>query len=629
MERWAEANWVYLQGEMARVVAAMERAMASQPATLDPPTTIPRELIDRAPAIVALARSFSLSTFERDIVLACAAAELVPDFAKRVGMAWPVLRLALAAFAKGEPMALAPSGRLRAHRLISIGEALPLFSSPLTLDEAVLHALMGSTALDGRLATAMREIEPTNEAARHELIERIVATCSRASDGLLVGLVGCSEGDRQAVAAAACTALGTRLFRLRAADLPLDPFGRASLRERWERERRLHPFVLLVELDRDTAPELLRATAALLADLGGLAFVSSHQPVWISRASYASFELHVAPREQRLERLRSALGPHDADLEPTLEQITTQFTLDSDAMSRACLAAEAGEGTRADRLWNACRVQARPHLDDIARRIEPRATWDDLVLPASTMTQLRELSSHIRNRTQVLERWGFAARSQRGLGTGALFAGASGTGKTFAAEVLAHEARLDLYHLDLSQLVNKYIGETEKNLRRVFDAAEDSGAILLFDEADSLFGKSGEVDKGTDRYANLEVSYLLQRMEQYRGLAILTTNQRDAIDNAFVRRLRCIVNFPFPDVAERCGMWQRAFPSEAPSHGIDASKLARLKLPGGNIRSIALNAAYLAAEIGEPITMRHLLSASRAEYAKIERPFPEGDVTGW
>jgi SpoVK/Ycf46/Vps4 family AAA+-type ATPase len=220
--------------------------------------------------------------------------------------------------------------------------------------------------------------------------------------------------------------------------------------------------------------------------------------------------------------------------------------------------------------------------------------------------------------------WGFGAKAQRGLGTGALFAGASGIGKTFAAEVLAHEVRLDLYHLDLSQLVNKYIGETERNLRRVFDAAEDSGAILLFDEADSLFGKRGEVDKGTDRYANLEVSYLLQRMEQYRGLAILTTNQRDAIDNAFVRRLRFIVRFPFPDVAERLGMWQSEFPAQAPSRGIDASKLARLKLPGGNIRSIALNAAYLAAESGEPISMRHLLNASRAEFAKIERAISRG-----
>jgi hypothetical protein len=628
MERWAEANWVYLQGEMERVTAAMERVMASQPARLDPPTPIPLELIERAPAIVALARTFALSTFERDVVLACAAAELLPELTKRAGMAWPVFRLALAAFPGGDPAALASGGKLRLHRLIAPSDGLPLFSAPIILDAAVLHFLMGSSALDDRLAPLLRELEPAPE-ARQDVIEAVVAARAHASDSLLVGLVGISEDDRQAVATAACRALGLRAFRLRAADVPADSFGRATLRERWERERQLHPFALLIELGRETAPELVRAATALLGDLGGLAFVSSHQPVWISRPSFTSFELTAPPREQRLERLKRALGPHDADLEPILERITTQFVLGGDAVERACLAAESGRGTRADRLWNACRLQARPRLDDIARRIEPRASWDDLVLPATTVAQLRELSSHIRNRTQVLEGWGFGAKAQRGLGTGALFAGASGTGKTFAAEVLAHEAQLDLYHLDLSQLVNKYIGETEKNLRRVFDAAEDSGAILLFDEADSLFGKRGEVDKGTDRYANLEVSYLLQRMEQYRGLAILTTNQRDAIDNAFVRRLRFIINFPFPDVAERLGMWQRAFPSHAPSRGIDASKLARLKLPGGNIRSIALNAAYIAAESGEPISMRHLLSASRAEFAKIERPFPEGDVTGW
>jgi hypothetical protein len=612
---------------MARVMAALDRAAANQPVMPSPPTAVPIELIERAPAIVRICRAFGLSTFERDIVLACAAAELEPDFAKRTGMARPVLRLALNAFVDGDPLVLGSGRPLRVHRLVTPVDGVPLFGAPLLLDEGVLQAIMGGTTLDGRLAAVMREV-PVTEVAQ-EAVEQIIAARTHAPESLLVGLIGSSEGDRQAVAAAAGAALSLRVLRLRAADLPLDPLGRAALRERWECERRMHPFALLVELARESAPELVRSATALLADLGGLAFVSSHEAVAVSNPSYTAVEIGAAPREQRLERLKRALGPHDTELEPVLDRITTQFVLGGDATERACLAAETGHGTRAERLWNACRLQARPRLDDIARRIEPSATWDDLVLPAASLAQLHELSNHIQHRTQVLEGWGFGARTHRGLGTGALFAGSSGTGKTLAAEVLAHEARLDLYHIDLSQLVNKYIGETEKNLRRVFDAAEDSGAILLFDEADSLFGKRGEVDKGTDRYANLAVSYLWQRMEAYRGLAILTTNQRDAIDTAFVRRLRFIINFPFPDVAERLGMWQRAFPATAPTEKIDASKLARLKVAGGNIRSIALNAAYLAAASGEPISMRHVLTASRAEYSKIERPFPEADVAGW
>jgi SpoVK/Ycf46/Vps4 family AAA+-type ATPase len=303
--------------------------------------------------------------------------------------------------------------------------------------------------------------------------------------------------------------------------------------------------------------------------------------------------------------------------------------LDANAVERATVALDTYTGTLAERLWSSCREQARPRLDDIATRIEPMAQWDDLVVPPETRAMLEALASHVRHRTLVYDKWGFGAHTHRGLGTGALFAGSSGTGKTLAAEILAREAGLDLVHIDLSQIVNKYVGETEKNLRRVFDAAEDSGAILLFDEADALFGKRGEVEKGTDRYANIEVSYLLQRMEAYRGLAILTTNQREAIDTAFLRRLRFVISFPFPDASLRVALWQRAFPAPAPRGPIDVHRLARLQLAGGNIRNVAVNAAFIAAERGESISMHHVLAASRAEFIKIERPFPEAEVRDW
>ncbi len=198
-----------------------------------------------------------------------------------------------------------------------------------------------------------------------------------------------------------------------------------------------------------------------------------------------------------------------------------------------------------------------------------------------------------------------------------------------AAEVLANELRLDLYRIDLSSVVSKYIGETEKNLRRVFDAAEAGGAVLLFDEADALFGKRSEVKDSHDRYANIEVSYLLQRMEAYRGLAILTTNMKDALDHAFLRRIRFVVQFPFPDAGQRAEIWRRIFPASTPTEGLDLDQLARLNVAGGNIRNIALHAAFLAADAGEPVRMTHLLRAAQGEYTKLEKPLTETEIRGW
>jgi SpoVK/Ycf46/Vps4 family AAA+-type ATPase len=188
---------------------------------------------------------------------------------------------------------------------------------------------------------------------------------------------------------------------------------------------------------------------------------------------------------------------------------------------------------------------------------------------------------------------------------------------------------LDLYRVDLSQVVSKYIGETEKNLRQVFDAAEHSGAILLFDEADALFGKRSSVKDSHDRYANIEVSYLLQRMESYRGLAILTSNLKENLDGAFLRRLRFIVRFPFPDAAQRAQIWERVFPTDMPRRALESARLAQLNIPGGNIRNIALNAAFLAAEADAPVTMQDVLQAARTEYAKLDKTVNESEIRGW
>jgi SpoVK/Ycf46/Vps4 family AAA+-type ATPase len=261
--------------------------------------------------------------------------------------------------------------------------------------------------------------------------------------------------------------------------------------------------------------------------------------------------------------------------------------------------------------------------------VHPRTGWHDLVLPPLQIDTLKQIVAHARQRALVHGEWGFAERYTRGLGITALFAGASGTGKTMAAEVVAAELGLDLYQIDLAGVVSKYIGETEKNLRRIFDAAEDGGAVLLFDEADAIFGKRSEVKDSHDRYANLEISYLLQRMEAYRGLAILTTNMKHALDEAFLRRLRFIVQFPFPGTLQRKHIWERVFPSGAPLAAVDFDLAAKLNISGGVIRNIAAYAAFLAAEQGSRIGMGHIMSAARVEYAKHDRPLTPAETGGW
>ncbi len=228
-------------------------------------------------------------------------------------------------------------------------------------------------------------------------------------------------------------------------------------------------------------------------------------------------------------------------------------------------------------------------------------------------------------RQKVYEEWGFGKKLSKGKGINALFSGPSGTGKTMAAEVLANHLKLDLYRVDLAGVVSKYIGETEKNLRKVFDAAEESGAILFFDEADALFGKRSEVKDSHDRYANIEVNYLLQRMEDYRGLAILATNKKSALDQAFLRRLRFLVDLPFPDIRNRKMIWQKVFPEEASVDEMEYDLLARMEISGGNIRNIALNAAFLAASESSPIGMSHVVPAARREYSKINKMITESE----
>ena len=409
---------------------------------------------------------------------------------------------------------------------------------------------------------------------------------------------------------------------------------RELLRRLWERDAILNRAMLLIELSDDEPPEVQRIAIAWVDRVVAPIMLSVRESLSLPsrRARAIIAPPPTAPEQRRLWSDR--LAAHADVLGDALEFAGAHFAFDAADISGVARELDLArdrqpDAAPADLLWRACREHNCGRFGQLAERLETTAAWSDLILPPAEHATLRAIAAHLRRRTQVYESWGFAGHGRRGLGVSALFAGPSGTGKTLAAEVLGSELGLSVCRVDLSRVVSKYIGETEKNLRRVFDAAEESGAILLFDEADALFGKRSEVRDSHDRYANIEVSYLLQKMESYRGLAILTTNMKDALDQAFLRRLRFIVKFPFPDSAHRERIWQRVFPAETPRSELDVTKLARLTVTGGSIRNIALNAAFMAADSGGMVSMRHLYDSARAELGKLEKTLNEQEVRDW
>jgi hypothetical protein len=532
--------------------------------------------------------------------------------------------------------ALSPERPLRYWRLIEIHQpgAQPLITSALRADERIVSYLKGLNYLDDRLAPLLAPLEaagelelPPSQRAAAETIVRGLRSAAATERLPIIQLIGPDAPSKQLVACQAAAALGLHLYRLPSELLP-GQTGELELLDRlWQRESMLLPIALYLDAQR---AETGAATALgrLLSRAGGLIFLDTRESLPdLGRPALLVDIARPTPAEQR-DAWAAATG---AAPENGIAQLASQFDLSVAAIRQIARAAqpESPGDARHERLWDACLAATRPRMDALAQRLDPRATWDDIVLPAAELGLLRQIADQVRQRAKVYDEWGFRRKMNRGLGISALFAGESGTGKTMAAEVLANELRLNLYRIDLSAVVSKYIGETEKNLRRLFDAAEDGGALLFFDEADALFGKRSEVKDSHDRYANIEINYLLQRMEQYRGLAVLATNMKGALDPAFMRRIRFMVNFPFPDTAQRAQIWRRIFPPNTPTEGLNLGKLARLNITGGNIRNIALNAAFLAAAEGAAVRMSHLMRATRGEYAKIDKPLTEAEIGGW
>jgi predicted nucleic acid-binding protein len=598
----------------------------------------PWDPMDRRPAIDELGATFGLDRFERDLLLLCAGVEMDSALARHCqqltgNQRYPVtFGLALGTLPEAHWSALAPSSPLRRFRLIDMDGGHGFAAAPLHINERILHYLAGLNAIDTRLQSVLREAsDPALMARSHlEISEYLIqAHTDRRMHESNVYLFGDDASGHEGIAAFTARHLGRALFVLRAEDIPstgaeLDEFVAV-----WTRETLLLPAWLLLQYG---STALGAAARQLERRLPGPLFISSRAPL-PAEALEEQYEINKPDASGQRVLWDAALGNSADGLGIIIDQLSEQFRLSSATI--AALGATVHRSLIEDhdslarRLWDACCSVSRPQLESLAQRVVPIAQWSDLILPPFPMQMLRQLAAQSRQRMTVYERWGFAAKGRRGLGMSALFSGPSGTGKTLAAEVLANDLRLDLYRVDLSAVVSKYIGETEKNLAQVFDAAETGGLLLVFDEADSIFGKRAEVKDSHDRYANIEVGYLLQRMESFQGIAILTTNTKSVLDKAFQRRLRFTIDFQFPGTAEREAIWRRVFPEAVPTQALEPALLANLNMAGGNIRNIALNAAFLAAEQHKPVQMGHLLVAAQLEAVKVERPIADAEIRGW
>jgi AAA+ superfamily predicted ATPase len=626
-----------------------------------------------------LRQVFDLSPFDVDVMLVALAPELELRYERLyaylqddVSKKRPTIDLALnllcpSAVDKLERRAhFAPDAPLVRHGLLHLlpdpqQAQPPLLAHYLKLDGQIVCFLLGQEGLDARLASFCRIVQPTVSldavpvsAEVKQALATLVIRARATRQPLRLYFQGPRHaGTRQTAEALAAEVdmplLVVNLARAPAATIDFEQVLRVLFREAWFQDVML--FLEGADALRvgDLAMRYQRLLDAL-AEAWGIAILSGVEP-WVPSAQAPLGVLDVPFAIPELAQRRTCWQMHLATLGVTLDDhdldaLAGRFRLTPGQIAEATavassqalwrVAAQAPEALSPDSPWpvslrdlfSAGRAQSGHDLATLAHKIAPVYTWDDIVLPDDALAQLREICQRVMHQHRVLGAWGFDRKLSQGKGVNVLFAGPSGTGKTMAAEIIANALGLDLYKIDLSGVVSKYIGETEKNLDRIFRAAENANAILFFDEADALFGKRSEVRDSHDRYANLEISYLLQKMEAYDGIAILATNLRQNLDDAFVRRLAFTVHFPFPDEASRRRVWAGIWPVETPlATDVDLDALARqFKLSGGNIKNIALAAAFFAAEDGGLVTMAHLLQATRREYQKLGKVLSDTEL---
>ena len=641
-------------------------ATAPAMASREPPAGLP---------LARLAQNFGLTALDGDLLLLALTPELdrryerlfaylQDDVSQRrltVNLAMNLLGAdAAGRFAVWER--LAANAPLRAHRLIECAppadQREPVFLAyGLKVDHRVVAYLLGDATPDARLGDAVRvddcRVAASSDAALSPTIDNLLSTLRAALPGApMVYLHGPEGAGRRAMAATLCAEAGLPLAsadlpRLARLSVPFDLAWRLALREARLAEAALLLYGWETCLDENALPP---------ADLWASLLAYEH-PVFLCGA--AAWEPRDIVRSRRLLRVALDVPPYEARLRcweqsldeaarsgdparqialtaplaETLKALAGKFRLTPGQIAAAVhtaadLAASRGEPIQPADLHAGAQAHSSRKMSALATRIAPRFAWDDLILPADRIAALRELCARARFTHVVHDAWGFGRKVAPNRGVSALFAGESGTGKTMAADVIANDLGLALYKIDLSAVVSKYIGETEKNLSAIFAEARASNAILFFDEADALFGKRSEVKDAHDRYANIEIAYLLQQMESYDGMAIMATNLRQNLDEAFTRRLDFVIDFPFPEAEYRRRIWAANFPPGAPlAPEVDFDALAdRYRLAGGNIRNAALASAYLAASDGGVITLAHVRRAIRREHQKMGRLLDEDET---
>jgi AAA+ superfamily predicted ATPase len=617
-------------------------------------------------ALPELCDLFGLSTFESQAMVICLAPELRRKYDRLYAYAQDdITRKRPSADLVLELLCDTEAARWNARSLFAEGGTLiraallqkiddphsPSGSSGLAqflkVDPRICEFLLGNNQIDARLAGEIEVLRPIPNAGNADRLAidraivdglaKLVEHQQSADKGdrrkLVLHLHGPGGVGKRKLALHLCRQLNCALLCIDAELLvargpQAEGLLRAAFREALLQHAALclqHADALLVEAARP----LLNALNVAIAEYGWLVILSA-AGAWTQRSAFPGCLFHSTALSIPDVPTRASVWQHalegETQVEVWADQLAAQFRLTPGQIHAAVELARTRRNMDPDRpsialrdLASACRQQSSGKLRELAVKIEPHYGWNDIVLPPDKTAHLREICSHVRHQFHVFGKWGFGKKLGHGKGLSVLFTGPSGTGKTMAAEVLARDLELDLYKVDLAGVVSKYIGETEKNLANVFAEAETSNAILFFDEADALFGKRTEVSDAHDRYANVETSYLLQKMEAYEGVVIMATNLRDNMDEAFTRRVRFIVEFPFPDEANCLRIWQTHFPASAPvSPEIDYAFLAReLRLPGGNIKNIVLSAAFMAAENGGTVRMEHILHGSRREYEKM------------
>jgi len=584
-----------------------------------------------------LARTFDLNELDVELLLIAVAPDLDDRFERLYGYlhddvsrrrASIGLWLELCGLEPASAAAfqrLAPDGPLSGARLLLVeDQERPFLTRSLRVPDRVTAFLLGEDKPDSQVATLAYDCEALPGIETTGLTRWLGAEPRLAYVRELSG----AAAPPFAVAAAMAANRGALVIDLRRSRADDDPSLLAGL---VSREARLSGSVVVagpVEALVARGASAIQAFSELPA-IVILTGAGNWDPIWSREVPFLC-EAHQ-PTAERAQLWKAGV---DGELAPGLDpaEATVQFRLSPEQIKRATRAARlqaqaAERPIEGDDLRAGARAQNAAGLERLARRMEPSVSFADLVLPPDVLEQLRELTVRARQRERVLGEWHMAGAASRRRGLTALFAGASGTGKSMAAEVVAGEMGLDLYVVDLASVVDKYVGETEKNLDRIFVEAESVNGVLLFDEADALFGKRSEVADAHDRYANVEVAYLLQRMELFEGIAILATNLRSNLDEAFARRLDSLIDFPEPEEADRLRLWDRCLGSHAPRAGdMDLAFLARaFKLSGGNIRNIVLAAAYMAAEAGRAISMADLVRATQREYRKLGRMVVESE----